>query len=341
MLRTALIGIGGMGRGHLDNLVRFTSEKELIKLISVCDINPEKFKNVDEHFNIKDVGTGEHDFSQFKCYTDMDEMIENETIDLAVIALPTYLHCTATVKCLKKGINVFCEKPMGVSAEECGLMIKTAEETGKQLMIGQCLRFWGEYIVLKEFVDNKKLGNVVAGYFWRGGAPPLWSYNNWMLQRKCGGGAIHDQHVHDVDMINNLFGMPKKVTSLGRILYPESGYDAVSTNYIYDNNIVINAQDDWTMMGTGFSMIFRVSFEKGVITMDHEGLKVLDCGGNNITPTEYSRENAYYAELKYYADCIINKKTNTINPPSDSYNTIKIVEAETKSADNNGEIITL
>lgn len=338
MLKTGLIGIGGMGRGHLDNLIRFTKEKELIELVSVCDINPEKFKNIKVDFNIEGVGAGDYDFGQFNCYTDMDEMIEKESLDLVVIALPTYLHCPTTIKCLKKGLNVFCEKPMALNVEECKLMIDTAKEVDKKLMIGQCLRFWGEYNVLKDIVDSGKFGRPVAGYFYRGGSTPKWSFENWLLKRELGGGALHDQHVHDVDTINYLFGMPSKVTTSGKVLFEGSGYDAVSTNYIYNEGFVVNAQDDWTMEGRGFSMEFRVSFEKGTVTMNSSGFKVLDGEGKDVTP-EYSKENAYYSEIKFFADTIINNKSNTINPPEESCNTIKIVEAETKSADNCGEVV--
>jgi len=341
MLKTGLIGVGGMGRGHLDNLIRFTKENEVIKLVSVCDVNPDKFKNIKIDFNLEGVGAGDYDFSQFNCYTDMDEMLAKEELDLVVIALPTYLHCPTAVKCLKKGINVFSEKPMALNVEECQLMIDTAKEYGKKLMIGQCLRFFGEYNVLKDIVDTGKFGKPVAGYFYRGGSTPKWSFENWLLRRECGGGALHDQHVHDVDTINYLFGMPAKVTTSGKILFEGSGYDAVATNYLYDGGFVINAQDDWTMEGRGFSMEFRVSFEKGTVTFNDSGFKVLDGAGKDVTPTDYSKENAYYLELKFFADTIINDKPNTINPPEDSRNTIKIVEAETESADKNGEIIIL
>lgn len=58
---------------------------------------------------------------------------------------------------------------------------------------------------------------------------------------------MHDQHVHDVDMVQYLFGMPKAVSSIGKIILEGSGHDSVSTNYLYDDKKVVNAQDDWTM----------------------------------------------------------------------------------------------
>lgn len=339
MLRTALVGIGGMGRGHLGNLIRFTDEGDIIKLVALCDINPKKLENEKVDFNLEGVGADDFDFTRFNRYTDMNEMIEKEELDLVVLALPTYMHCQATIKFLKAGINVFCEKPMALTVEECEKMIKTSEETGKKLMIGQCLRFWGEYALVKDYINNGKLGAPLSAYFFRGGGGiPAWSYENWLRKRECGGGCLHDQHVHDIDMINYLFGLPKAVSSLGRNVIPGSGHDMVSTNYIFDSGLVVNAQDDWYIPGFGFTMLYRIGFEKGSVEFEFDRVfRVLDPDGKDITP-EYDRENAYYAELKYYAGVINGEYENTINPVSDSMNTVRVAVAEAKSADAGGTI---
>lgn len=341
MLNVALAGIGGMGRGHLDNLLRFTKENEIIRLVALCDVNPEKFgDNAKVDFNIKGVGQGDYDISKFPHYTSIDEMIAKEKIDLIMLPLPTYLHCENTIKCLNAGINVFCEKPMAMNVEQCQQMIDAAEKNGKMLMIGQCLRFWGEYIALKKIIDDKTLGSVISGYFWRGGGgAPAYSFENWLNKREKGGGALHDQHVHDVDMVHWLFGMPKAVSSLGRVVTPGSGYDSVSTNYVYDN-MVITAADDWSMSSRPFTMEFRVNFEGGSAVLAPGSFTVLTNDGKDVTP-EFDTESGYYAEIKYYAGLIESGKENTINPPTDSRDTIKIVMAETKSADMNGVLVAV
>lgn len=337
MVKAGLIGIGGMGRGHLANLVRFTNEGEIIKLVAACDIDPARFENGERKFNI-DIGGDAIDFSKFACYTDYEEMIEKEELDMVIIALPTYMHKDATLKCLDKGINVLCEKPMGLNPEECEIMMAKAKEVGKRLMIGQVLRFWGEYEVLKEYVDNKTYGEVTGAYFFRGGSLPVWCYEGWLFKRECGGGATHDQHVHDVDMVNYLFGLPKAVSTVGKIILPGSGHDSVSTNYIYDDNKVVNAQDDWTMQDDVFHMNFRVNFEKGTMQLRDDGLYV---AGEGEVPhkVEVDTENGYYKEAKYFATLIENPDmVNTVNPPEASMDTIRLVCAEEYSADNHGAV---
>ena len=338
MLKAGLIGVGVMGRGHLDNYMRMKKEKSDIDLVAVCDIDPEKFKNVKVDFNLGTVGGEATDFTNLTTYTDIDAMLAEQKLDLVSIALPTYLHAPNAIKCLNAGINTFCEKPMALNPAECCAMIDAANANGKRLMIGHCLRFWGQYEVLKDITVSGRYGKPTGAYFYRGGDTPRWSHRNWLLKRECGGGALLDQHVHDVDMVNYLFGMPKAVSTVGNIVIPGSGYDIVSTNYIYDGSLAVNAQDDWVMSGGGFDMIFRVNFERGSAVMDSRGLRIAGADEKFYTP-EYNKENAYYKEIKYLADCIINDKPNLINPPEDSLNTIRIVEAEIASADAGGVVV--
>lgn len=340
MVNAGIIGLGGMGSGHLNNFIRLSNEGDVITLKAVCDVRPECFERKNVDFNI-DMGKADGSYTDYNCYTDYEEMIDKENLDMVVIALPTYLHKEATIKCLEKGINVLCEKPMGLNVAECEDMIKKAKETGKRLMIGQVLRFWGSYEELKKAVDSKIYGDVIGAWFFRGGSLPKWSFEDWLYKRECGGGAMHDQHVHDVDMVQYLFGMPKAVTSLGKTVMPGSGHDSVSTNYIYDDNKAINTQDDWIMQDESFHMNFRVNFEKATMWLKDNGLFICK-EGETTHPMECDTENAYYKEVKYFAQLIENiEMKNTINPPEDSLETVRLVNAEEESADNNGAIIKL
>lgn len=338
MLKAALIGLGGMGRGHFDNYKRLMKEGAPVKLAAVCDIDPAKFKIAKVDFNIDGIVSEKQDFSSFNQYTDAAEMLEKEKPDLVSIAIPTYLHAEMSIRCLRAGANVFCEKPMALNPADCQKMIDTAKECGKRLMIGQCLRFWGEYEAAKKLIESGELGKPIGGYFWRGGGSPAPDISNWYLHREMSGGALFDQHVHDIDMIQYLFGMPRAVSSVGRAVFPESGQDTVSTNYIYDGDYAINAQDDWTLKGHGFSMTFRINFEGGTLYMDHAGFRVSKADGTTFTP-DYDKDNAYYKEIKYLINLIQNGGENTVNPPEQSLLAIKIASAEALSAYNHGSVV--
>ncbi|NLX70444.1 MAG: Gfo/Idh/MocA family oxidoreductase [Clostridiales bacterium] len=340
MLKAGLIGLGFMGRGHLDNYIRLESEGFPVKLVAICDIDEEKFENKFLSGNI-DVGNAQYDFSKYRLYTDIDDMLEKEELDIVDIALPTYLHAEVSVKALNKGINVLCEKPMALTVEECRKMIEAAEKNNRKLMVAQCLRFWPEYEYLKECVETKRFGDVLSGYFFRGGSTPKWSYQNWLLKKEKSGGVILDQHIHDVDMINWLFGTPEAVSSIAKNVIPGSGYDIVSTRYIYDDGKVITAEDDWVLNGDfGFDMIFRVNFEKGNMVFEKGVLKVNPNDGKSFTP-DLPKDDGYYREIKYFINALLNNNDIEVASPYSTMETIRIARAEIQSADNDGEYIKL
>ena len=338
MLKVGLAGIGFMGRGHLNNYIRLAEAKYPIELVAICDVDEDKFKGDAIIGNIE-LGLSKYDFSQYKLYSNYEEMLEKEQLDCIDIALPTYLHKDAAIKALNKGINVLCEKPMALNSQECQEMVETAKNCGKKFMVAQCLRFWPEYEWLKNYVDTGKLGKVLGGYFYRGGNTPLWSYQNWMLDKDKSGGCLLDQHIHDVDMINWLFGKPEYVSTSASNVIEGSGYDIVSTQYIYSDGKVINSQGDWMLNGDyDFEMQFRVTFEKGNLVYKSGRLKVNPNDGKGFTP-EMSKENGYYREIIYFMDAVINDKPILIATPESTTDTIRIAEAEVRSADLNGEKI--
>jgi len=340
MLRVGLIGLGFMGRGHLDVYLRLEEEGVPVKLVAICDVDSNKFQNKFLPGNVN-IGNKKYDFSRYRLYSDFNEMLEKEELDYVDIVLPTYLHAEATVKALNKGMHVLCEKPMALNLEECQAMINAAERNNRKLMIGHCLRFWPEYEYLKECVVKKEFGEILGGYFFRGGSTPKWSYKDWLLQKDKSGGALLDQHVHDIDTINWLFGMPKGVSTVGKNVIKGSGYDIVSTHYIYEDGKVVTAEDDWVLNGDyGFEMRFRVNFEKGNIVYEKGVLKVNPNNGKSFTP-DLPKDNGYYREIKYFTNAILKNTSIEIAPPYSSMETIKIALAEIKSADNNGKFVEL
>jgi predicted dehydrogenase len=340
MIKVGLIGIGFMGRGHLDNYIRLEKEGFPVKLVAICDIDKDKFENKFVPGNIA-VGNGAYDFSKYHLYTDIDEMLEKEDLDYVDTPIPTYLHAEIAVKALNKGLSVLCEKPMSLCSEKCMKMIEASEKNNKKLMIAQCLRFWPAYEYLKECVETGKLGKVLSGTFFRGGSTPKWAYKDWYLKKELSGGALFDQHIHDVDTINWLFGKPKSVSTIGKNVIKGSGYDIVSTNYIFDDGIVICAQDDWTLNGDfGFQMRFRVNFEGGNVVYENGKVNVHPNNSKGFMP-DLSKDDGYYREIKYFINSLINNTPIITADPRNCMETIKIAEAESKSADMGGKFVDL
>jgi len=335
MIRVGLIGLGFMGRGHLDNYIKLEAEGFPVKLVAVCDIEESKFGGTIAG-NLE-MGAGEYDFSKYAQYTDYKKMLEEQELDYVDIVTPTYEHAEMTVYALNKGFNVLCEKPMALNPEQCDKMLEAAKRNNKLLMIGQCLRFWPEYCVLKEYVQNGKLGKPVMGMFYRGGSTPRWSYQNWLLHEGKSGGALLDQHVHDVDMVHWAFGRPTEVAVIAANVNPHSGTDAVAAHYRFtDGDLKASAQDNWALDGSGFGMLYRVNFEKGCIVFDRGVLNVYDADGKDI-PQDLPQGDGYYRELKHFVNVVAGKEVITENKPESSRDTIAIAMAEMESVKKDGD----
>ncbi|MEF2245106.1 MULTISPECIES: Gfo/Idh/MocA family protein [unclassified Paenibacillus] len=333
MIKVGLIGFGFMGRMHFDNYVRLMKEGRDVQLVAICDLRIEELKHGSTWGNIA-TEQSVYDLTPYNLYDNIQDMLDNEELDMVDLALPTPLHADVSCSMLERGLHVLCEKPIALSAEEGRRMAETARKTGNKLMIGQCLRFWPAYEYLKSCVEDGRYGNVVSGNFFRGGASP----QGWFLDGTQSGGCMVDMHVHDTDVINWLFGMPTHVSSLARNVIPGSAYDTVSTNYFYPDNKVINAQADWTLQGDfGFSMTYRVNFEKGNIVFDEKGVKVNPEGAEGFM-AELSSDMGYYREISYFIDTINNNTENTVCTPESAVKSLEIIEAEIRSADNQGAI---
>ncbi len=193
MLNFALIGVGGLGKIHLANLLELEQIRGDIRLVALCDVEATRIYEKVET-NLGEVSDSV-DLSKFKFYQDAYKMFENEKLDFIVSALPTYLHEKIAVTALELGIHVFSEKPMALTPQGCQNMISKSEEKNRILMIGHCLRYAPEYLKLKEYVDSGKYGKVQRAEFFRYSATPAWTWQNWMLDYDKSGGAALDMHI--------------------------------------------------------------------------------------------------------------------------------------------------
>jgi predicted dehydrogenase len=339
MLKIGVVGLGFMGRTHLDNYLRLEKEGLAIRVTAICDADPAKLKGQAMAGNIETSSEAAVDWGRFSAYTSIEDMLMKEELDAVDISLPTYLHRDIVVRCLQAGVHVLCEKPMALNDAECEDMIAAAEASGKQLLIGQCLRFWPAYSYLKQLVENKTYGAATSGYFYRGSGTPTWGA--WLLDGAKSGGALMDMHVHDTDVVNWLFGLPEAVSCQARNVIPGSGYDIVSTNYRYPDGKVVNAQADWTLQGDfGFEMGYRVNFEHGNVHFRGSDVLVNPNGGAGFSP-ELSADQGYYFEIKYFVEQLIAKQPFAEASERSTQDTIRIIEAELASANAAGDWVAV
>lgn len=329
-LKAAIIGNGSIAQAHRKAYARLAEENAPVEVVAYCDIRPERLENL----------------GNCRTYIEIDEILSRESgvADYLDICLPTYLHAEVAVKAMEAGFNVICEKPMALNFEQAELMCKIAKKTGKTLMIAHCNRFMNVVTKIREYINSGKFGKVRNAEFWReGGNTEPMGYQNWFRKAELSGGAMLDLHIHDADVIQWLFGMPKAVSVTALNIIPGGGYDSMSVNYIYDDKYV-RAGCDWTIKHDKFNTrASRVNFERGYIYSDRTpGRSVCVAVDNNGNTTDLSKsEDFYYEELKYYTNCLINGEPVTLCQPESAAQSVRLIMAEMASADLKGEKVKL
>jgi hypothetical protein len=128
---------------------------------------------------------------------------------------------------------------------------------------------------------------------------------------------------------------------VARNVVPGSAYDVVSTNYVYPDGKVLNAQADWTLGGDfGFAMTFRVNFERGNLVFENNVLKVNPNDGEGFIP-ELSPDMGYYRGIKYFVESIAAGTPVSVCSPESAVQSLEIIEAEIRSADGKGVYVNV
>ena len=333
MYKYAIIGFGGLGKTHLSNMVNLEKERGDFKLAAICGTTAEEAKK-SVTINLGTVDLSGVDFSACNFYQDYKEMMEKEELDFVLSVLPTYLHEEVAVYCLEHGVHVFSEKPMALTLESCENMLSAAKENGKELMIGQCLRFDHKFAKIKEYINSGCFGKFCRAEFARLSQTPLWTWQNWILNPEMSGGCILDMHVHDVDMINWLFGMPKSIRSI--VTNHKVEQESVLTQYFYDN-FFVSAQADWSLTQTfPFTARSIFHFEQAVVVI--EGDKMTVYKDDESFEPELSEESVFVAEMRAFLELVIDKKPCEITSAESVYESIKLALAEIEASKSREEL---
>lgn len=321
MIKVGIWGCGGISPFHRRAYQALQEKGVDVKVVALCDINPESF-NTEKKINIsggeaKPLPKVDH------CYTDADEMFEKEELDMVDICLPVFLHKDCAIKALKNNVNVLVEKPMALTYQDCKEMIEAEKNSKARMMVAHCVRFEQPSQFLKAIIDEKKYGEMISADFSRISPLPLWRFQKGKEYTKRHDGVILDMQLHDIDLVNYLFGEPEEVYSVSQKAFTYC--DSVSTIFKYKNGIV-NIRGDWGFpQSYSFASNWRVNFEKAAVECDRNGVvTVYDDEKSEIVLN--SSADSFEEEIRYFVEMLLNNSENTKNPSKGTLKSIELVE---------------
>ena len=332
MRKVAIVGFGFMGKTHLGAWKKCPGAR----VVAVCDSNLAQL-TAKVVGNIRGVADNAALPKSVKVWSDYDAMLAAGGLDIVDLTLPTPLHPAMTERALAAGCHVLCEKPMALTLAACDRMIAAARKARRQLLVAHCLRFFPEYAALREIVTGGRYGRVIAADFTRFITAPKWSPKGggWLLDETKSGGPYVDTHIHDVDYLLSLFGLPVKVRSQAH-RSPDGCVDHLSTSYDYGDGRVVTADCSFAAAkALTFDAAARVFLEKATVYLGgayRNPLTVYPEEGRPIVPKLAGR-TGYEEEVRHFLALVEGRRPKGLLTVEDARNALAVALAERKSAE--------
>lgn len=168
------------------------------ELIGVYDYDPARAKALAEEYGCR-------------VYASFDELLADEAVQAVSICTPNFLHAENTVRALRAGKDVLCEKPMALTVEEAEQMLMAERETGRTLMLGHNQRLVRTHIRAKELLQSGAIGDILSVQTnFKHSGPESWSVEQgktWFFSKdKASFGVLGDLGSHKIDLVRYLLG---------------------------------------------------------------------------------------------------------------------------------------
>ena len=297
-----LIGVNGMGMANLRTFL----QQDGVECAAMCDVD----RNV---LDKRAAEAAERQGKKPDLFGDYRKLIERKDIDVVIIGTPDHWHCLPMVESCQAGKDVYVEKPIANSIEECNLMLKAARKYDSIVQVGQWQRSDPHWQNAVDYVHSGALGDIRTVKVWAylnwvnslpvlpdGPVPAGVDYDFWLgpaPQRPFNrnrfhfhfrwfwdyaGGLMTDWGVHLLDYA--LYGMDQYVpnsvmSSGGKFAYPDDAMETPDTQYtIYEfNDFGLVWESAIGVAGGNYGREHGVAFigDKGTLVVDRGGWEVI------------------------------------------------------------------
>jgi glucose-fructose oxidoreductase len=280
-------------------------------------------------------------------YENFDSIADNPAIQAVYIVLPNSMHAEYTIRALKAGKHVLCEKPMANTAKDCEAMIAAAKAANRKLMVAYRCRYEPNNIRAIEMARDSSEGPAAAP---RPGAPAtlgmgptrvimaemgfnIGNPSQWRLKKAmAGGGSMMDIGIYALNAARYLTGEePTEVYAMISTTPNDPRFAEVEENVTFQlrfpSGILANCVSSY---GTSFNK-FRVNKKLGAFELDpatsYTGLRMrVFRPGGVIEDRSLPQRDHFQLEMDHFSDCIANN-TEPLTPGEDGLKDMRIIEA--------------
>ena len=218
IMKTVNIGIIGCG-GRLRMILNaMTNIGKDLQVAALCDPSTNSIAECKKVINDSPA-----------VYNSAEQLCADDSIDWVMIGSHNALHREHAVAALEAGKDVFCEKPLAITLDDCLAIRDAVERSGKKFIIGFVLRYSLHYKKLKQLIDNGEIGSIISLEFNEtlGFNHGGFIHSDWRRLRGQAGTHLLEKCCHDIDLINWLVqSRARRVASFGGLNFfkPENEY---------------------------------------------------------------------------------------------------------------------
>jgi len=212
-----------------------------------------------------------------KWYSDADQLLNDADLNAIYIATPPLSHLPYALDALKKGFNVYVEKPVTRNAAEAQQMADAVKQSGLKLTVAHYRRAVPMFLHVKSLLDSNAIGDIrtVQIRMWQSRKPKLVAdvETNWrVLPEFSGGGYFHDLAPHQLDLMLYYFGEPEyyKGFSLNQS-HATPADDHVCGQILFKNKVVVNGSWCFNVAESETTDTCEIIGTKGKITFPFFG----------------------------------------------------------------------
>lgn len=252
------IKFGIIGCGFISNLHAYAINNiDGARLKGVYDINVESSKSFAQKYNIKP-------------YKNLDELLFDT--DAVCICTPSGFHKEYAVKAAQAGKHIVIEKPLALSISDCDEIIDACNKNKVISTVISQLRYSDAVKKLKYAIDKGYLGNLVSGSismkYYRS---PEYYKNSWKgTMALDGGGALMNQGIHGVDLLQYAMGDVKKVYGISKTLARNIEVEDTLCASLEYKSGAIGTIEATTSVYPGFKRRLEVCGIKGSIVLEED-----------------------------------------------------------------------
>lgn len=309
-IRWGIIGPGKIARSFANDLKLV----ENAQLVAVASRNVERAKGFAIEYGIS------------KVFDNYDELFKSDAVEVIYIATPHVFHKDLTIRAMKNGKHVLCEKPLGVNSDEVDEMIQVSRDNEVFLMEALWSRFNPTIRKVKQLVDEGRLGQlkyINADFAFYGMDRPMESR---LFNLELAGGTLLDIGIYPVFLSYLLLGMPNEIKAV-------SHFNEIGTEI--QTSIIFRYSNAHALLNSSFTHNSRMSAEiagtQGSITLlprfhESQGY-TFESEGNQESFELPTTGRGYYYEIVEVNNCIrANKLESKLWSHTDSQRLISLLD---------------